>query len=55
MTEDRSEGFRETQAFLGRRLDEARRTSGALEMVGMWVGMQGVGLVNGLRSKGVRI
>lgn len=55
MTEDRSEGFSETRAFLGRRLDEAQRTSGALEMVGKWVGMQGIGLVNGLRSKGVRI
>lgn len=55
MTEDRSEGFVETRAFLSRRLDEARRASEALGMMGTWVGMQGIGFVNGLRSKGIRI
>lgn len=55
MTEDQSEGFVETREFLHRRLDEARRASGALGMAGTWVGMQGISLVNGLRSKGVRI
>jgi hypothetical protein len=55
MTEDKSDGFVETHAFLSRRLDEAQRVSSALGMMGTWVGMQGIGFVNGLRSKGVRI
>jgi hypothetical protein len=55
MTQDMSDGFVETNAFLSRRLDEAQRVSSALGMMGTWVGMQGIGFVNGLRSKGVRI
>lgn len=55
MTQDSSPGFVETQEFVNRRLDEVERARDAVGMVGTWVGMQGIGLVNILRSKGVRI
>ena len=55
MTQDNSSGFVETQDFVNRRLDEAEKARDAVGMVGTWVGMQGIGLVNILRSKGVRI
>lgn len=55
MTQDRSGGFVETEAFLERRLEEAGRVRGGVGMVGRWVGGQVGGVVDGLRSKGVRI
>lgn len=55
MTQDTSLGFVETEQFLSRRLEEAQRTRSSMEMAGKWMGMQGIGLVNILRSKGVRI
>ena len=55
MTQDRSDGFVETEEFLTRRLEEGERVRGGLEMVGKFVGMQAGGLVDGLRSKGVWI
>ena len=55
MTQDRSDGFIETEEFLTRRLEEGERVRGGLEMVGKFVGMQAGGLVDGLRSKGVWI
>ena len=55
MTQDRSEGFGETEEFLTRRLEEGERVRGGVDMVGKWVGMQAGGLVDGLRSKGVWI
>ncbi|KAM0805517.1 ubiquinone biosynthesis protein COQ9 [Usnea florida] len=55
MTQDRSDGFVETEEFLTRRLEEGERLRGGLEMVGKFVGMQAGGLVDGLRSKGVWI
>lgn len=55
MTQDDSPGFVETQEFLNRRLDEAEKAIDAVGMVRTWMGMQGIGLVNILRSKGVRI
>ena len=55
MTQDRSDGFVETEEFLTRRLEEGERIRGGLEMVGKFVGMQAGGLVDGLRSKGVWI
>lgn len=55
MTQDTSPDFVETEAFLSRRLEEAEAARMSLGMVGKWVGMQGIGLVNTLRSKGVRI
>lgn len=55
MTTDRSEGFVETEAFLMRRLEEGEALRRNVGMVGRWVGVQVGGLVDGLRSKGVRI
>lgn len=55
MTQDDSPGFVETQEFLNRRLDEAEKAIDAVGMARTWMGMQGIGLVNILRSKGVRI
>ena len=55
MTQDRSQGFEDTKDFLKRRLNEGDRIRSAGSMVGQWVGMQIGGLVNGLRSKGLRI
>ena len=48
-------GARETEAFLDRRLEEVRVVGGAVGSVGEWVGFQGRGVVNLLRSKGVMI
>ena len=55
MTQDRSKGFIETEEFLTSRLEEGEKVRGGLDMLGKWVGMQAGGLVDGLRSKGVRI
>ena len=55
MTTDRSEGFVETEGFLSRRLEEGEGLKRNLGMVGRWLGGQMGGLVDGLRSKGVRI
>ncbi|KAG8529387.1 uncharacterized protein KY384_006023 [Bacidia gigantensis] len=55
MTQDKSKGFVETDAFLQRRLDEADKVRRAGGMVGQWVGMQVGGLIDGLRSKGAWI
>ncbi len=55
MTQDNSTGFVETQEFLDRRLTEVEKVRDAVGMVGAWVGMQGIGLVNIMRSKGLRI
>lgn len=55
MTQDKSKGFKETEDFLTRRLDEGEKVRGGLDMFGKWVGMQAGGLVDGLRSKGVWI
>ena len=54
-TTDTSPGFVETESFLDRRLEESRVIGGAVRNVGQWVGFTGMGLVNVLRSKGVRI
>jgi ubiquinone biosynthesis protein COQ9 len=54
-TTDTSPGFRETRAFLRRRLDEAARAGGAVRAVGEWIGFNAGAAVNVLRSKGVRI
>jgi len=55
MTQDSSRDFVETEAFLERRLADARRVGMGVSAVGQWVGFTGMGFVNGLRSKGVRI
>lgn len=55
MTLDKSKGFRETEEFLTRRLEEGEKVRGGLDMVGKWVSMQTGGLMDGLRSKGIWI
>ncbi|KAK4236945.1 hypothetical protein C8A03DRAFT_35144 [Achaetomium macrosporum] len=54
-TTDQSPEFRETRAFLRRRLDDAAQAGGALRSVGEWVGFNAIAAVNVLRSKGLRI
>lgn len=54
-TTDQSPDYRETRAFLRRRLDEAARAGGAVRSIGEWVGFNAGAAVNILRSKGVRI
>ena len=55
MTTDNSTNFAETEAFLSRRLNESRILGNSLRDTGVWLGVQGIGFVNGLRSKGIRI
>ncbi|KAL8952502.1 MAG: hypothetical protein Q9222_001605 [Ikaeria aurantiellina] len=55
MTQDRSPNFKETEEFLDRRLEGARSLSTFLGDAGQWTGVQGMGIINALRSKGVRI
>lgn len=55
MTQDASPGFVDTSAFLARRMEDARRARARVAMVRAWVGWQGYGVLNVLRSKGVRV
>ena len=55
MTQDRSANFKETEEFLDRRLEGAQKMRTTIEEIGQWAGVQGMGIINGLRSKGVRI
>ncbi|KAK0610497.1 ubiquinone biosynthesis protein COQ9, partial [Bombardia bombarda] len=55
MTNDKSVGFRDTRAFLRRRLDEAGELAGVAGSVREWVGFTATAGVNVLRSKGVPI
>ena len=55
MATDSSPGFRETEQFLDRRLEEVRSLGGVLGAVGEWAAVSGKGFVNVLRSKGVGI
>ncbi|KAL2115016.1 hypothetical protein VTJ04DRAFT_10679 [Mycothermus thermophilus] len=54
-TADTSPQFRETRAFLRRRLAEAKQARYVARSVGEWVGFTAGSVVNILRSKGVRI
>ncbi|KAL2268153.1 hypothetical protein VTJ83DRAFT_2999 [Remersonia thermophila] len=54
-TTDTSPGFRETRAFLQRRLAEAAQAGAAVRSVGQWAGFTAGAVVNVLRSKGLRI
>ncbi|KAL8668226.1 MAG: hypothetical protein Q9202_000204 [Teloschistes flavicans] len=55
MTQDKSPNFKETEEFLDRRLEGAQSLKTMGEEIGRWAGVQGMGIINGLRSKGVRI
>lgn len=55
MTTDTSKDFVETEHFLARRLEEGEKIKSFVGGVGAWAGIQVGGLVDGMRSKGVRI
>ncbi|KAL8868914.1 MAG: hypothetical protein Q9174_004670 [Haloplaca sp. 1 TL-2023] len=55
MTQDKSLHFKETEEFLDRRLEGAQSLRHTVGEVGRWAGVQGIGMINALRSKGVRI
>ncbi|KAL8915529.1 MAG: hypothetical protein Q9171_000094 [Xanthocarpia ochracea] len=55
MTQDRSPSFRETEDFLDRRLEAAQGLRRTVGNAGQWAGVQAMGVISGLRSKGVRI
>lgn len=55
MTVDQSTEFRDTEAFLDRRLEEVRVAGSAVGGTIEWASFQAGGLMNLLRSKGVRI
>lgn len=55
MTQDRSANFKETEGFLDRRLEGADALRRMVGDTGRWASVQAMGLVSGLRSKGVRI
>ncbi|KAI3339374.1 ubiquinone biosynthesis protein COQ9 [Ustulina deusta] len=55
MTNDGSPGFRDTRAFLQRRLAEGGSLSSTVSGVTQWLGFTASAGVNVLRSKGVRI
>ena len=55
MTQDKSSNFKETENFLDRRIEGAQSLKSMVGETGRWVGVQGMGILNGLRSKGVRI
>lgn len=55
MTRDGSEGFRETEEFVERRLDGVRRVGGTVGAVGEWVGFTAGAAVNVARAWGARI
>ncbi|KAL2163694.1 hypothetical protein VTH06DRAFT_5752 [Thermothelomyces fergusii] len=54
-TTDQSPEFRETRAFLRRRLDEAAQAGRAVRSIGQWIGFNAGAALNVLRSKGLRI
>lgn len=55
MTQDKSPNFKETEDFLDRRLEAAETFRKWVGGAAQWAGVQGMGFVSGLRSKGVRI
>ena len=55
MTTDTSKNFVETEEFLARRLEEGEKLKSFVGGVGAWAGIQAGGLIDGMRSKGVRI
>lgn len=54
-TQDQSTDFKDTEAFLDRRLEEVRVMGSAVGGTMQWAGFQAGAVVNLLRSKGMRI
>ena len=55
MTQDKSPNFRDTEDFFDRRLEAAQGLRRTVGNAGQWAGVQAMGVISGLRSKGVRI
>ena len=55
MTQDKSANFKETEEFLDRRLEGAQGLRNIIGDAGQWAGVQAMGVISTLRSKGVRI
>ncbi|KAL8788445.1 MAG: hypothetical protein Q9213_001668 [Squamulea squamosa] len=55
MTQDTSPNFKETEEFFDRRLEGAHGLRRMIGDAGQWAGVQAMGVISGLRSKGVRI
>lgn len=54
-TQDQSTDFKDTEAFLDRRLEDVRVVGGSVSNTLQWAGFQAGALINLLRSKGARI
>lgn len=54
-SQDQSTDFKDTEAFLDRRLEESRTVGNVVRDFGEWAGFQGVSAVNLARSWGMRI
>lgn len=55
MTQDTSVGFKQTEEFVDRRLEDVKAVGSTAGAVTEWVGFTGLATVNVLRSWGVRI
>jgi len=55
MSQDRSVGFKETENFVDRRLQDVMRVGGAAGAVTEWMGFTAISAVNVARSWGMRI
>ncbi|TVY49201.1 Ubiquinone biosynthesis protein coq9, mitochondrial [Lachnellula occidentalis] len=55
MTTDKTDGYKETRAFMERRFGDVQAVGGAVGSLGQWVGFNARAGLNVLRSKGARI
>jgi len=55
MSQDKSVGFKETEKFVDRRLQDVMRVGGAAGAVTEWMGFTAISAVNVARSWGMRI
>lgn len=55
MTQDKSTGFKDTEEFVDRRLDEVMRVGRTAGSITEWMGFTGLSAVNVLRSWGARV
>ncbi|TVY88226.1 Ubiquinone biosynthesis protein coq9, mitochondrial, partial [Lachnellula willkommii] len=55
MTTDKTDGYKETRAFMERRFGDVQAVGGAVGSLGQWVGFNARAGLNVMRSKGARI
>lgn len=55
MTTDKTDGYKETRAFMERRFGDVQVVGGAVGSLGQWVGFNARAGLNVLRSKGARV